>query len=272
MSSILYADSGGLLEDKHILKNAVYFSTAQRVFSAKLLLQHNLGVSNQILSYLVVKAFEEFMTSTEDLIGWIFVLEYWKPGNAEYSLINLLDKTQVGKIIKGKNYTEERAISILSKLDVEGFRKFVHIPTDSELKSTSIDKTIIERINKSMPYKLDGWLKMANKRAEQDRGYVRAFNKLKHLMLAVPTQERGKNEVWLPSSIRFYKNPVRVGIGNVWIEISANHIRELAGNAIAAQTVLHDTLATILHIRYNEEYIAPQWAVETVSSDYMLRS
>ena len=95
--NILYPDSGNPLEDASVLQNAVYFSTAARAYSAQLILQQPLNMNQRAVDFLVIKAFEEFMTSTEDLIGWLFTLKEWKPGNAEYSLFLLLDRIHVGK-------------------------------------------------------------------------------------------------------------------------------------------------------------------------------
>ena len=97
MKNISYPDSGSRFEDASILRNAIYFSTSERAYSTELILQQPLNVNQRTLSFLVVKAFEEFMTSTEDLIGWLFALQEWQPGNAEFSLLILLNKIQVGK-------------------------------------------------------------------------------------------------------------------------------------------------------------------------------
>lgn len=271
MNNISYPDSGNPLEDASILRNAVYFSTAERVYSAQLILQQPLNVNQLTLDFLVVKAFEEFMTSTEDLLGWLFALEEWQPGNAEFSLFILLDRINVGKKGKKNDYTEARAVSLLSSLDTEGFRKLFHIPTDKELISSGISTKFVNNIKRSIPFKLDGWLKIASRRAEQGRGWVRMFNKFKHHMLAFPTRVRNKNEVWLPTSIRLNKTLNRVLLGQGWLETSANELRTLAGNAIGAQAVLHDTLALILCTRYGEKYIAPQWLIEAYQTDYAFR-
>ena len=39
---------------------------------------------------MAVNAFKEFMTSTEDLLGWLFALQEWQSGEAESSLFILL--------------------------------------------------------------------------------------------------------------------------------------------------------------------------------------
>jgi len=43
--------------------------------SAQLILQQPLSANQRVLDFLSVKAFEEFMTSTEDMVGWFKKLE-----------------------------------------------------------------------------------------------------------------------------------------------------------------------------------------------------
>ena len=269
MNNILYPDQGNPLEDASILRNAVYFSTAQRAYSAQLILQQPLNVNQLTLDFLVIRAFEEFMTSTEDLIGWLFALQEWQPGNAEFSLFILLDRIKVGKKDKKNDYTEERAVSLLSNIDIEGFRELFHIPKDGELIASGISKELVDNIKRSMPRKLEGWLNIARRRAEQGRGWVRIFNKFKHHMLAFPTRERHKDEIWMPTSINLNKEHNYVKLGRGWLESSTNELRRLAGDAIGAQAVLHDTLAMILKTRYNEEYVLPQWVIRAYQTDYI---
>jgi hypothetical protein len=266
--NILYPDSGNPLEDASVLRNAVYFSTAQRAYSAELILQQSLKANQRAIDFLIIKAFEEFMTSTEDLIGWLFTLREWQPGNAEHSLFLLLDKIHVGK--KG-HYKEERAVSLLAGLDGEGFRALCHIPTDDELTNSRFPKEQVDNIQRSMPRKLEGWLTIAKTRAEQGRGWVRMFNKLKHHMLAFPIRAGDEDElwIWMPTSIKFNKEKNHIKLGQGWLESSIKKLRRLAGDAVAAQAVLHDTLAMILITRYDEKYTVPQWLIKAYQTEYL---
>jgi hypothetical protein len=273
MSNILYSDSGSPFEGASMLRNTVYFSTAQRANSAQLILQQPLGVSQQQLAFLVLRAFQEFMTSTEDMVGWLFVLQEWQPGNAEFSLFLLLDRIKVGYMNdrKGIDYTETRAASLLKELDEDGFRNLIHIPNDADLLNSGMSKELVDGIKLSIPAKLDGWRRITNKRVEQDRGLVCAFNKVKHHMLAFPTQEHNKDEVWLPSRIRFNKVKNRVDLERAWLNINADQVKRLAADSIAAQAVLHNTLALILVTRYGEKYTDPHWVRRAFESEYLWR-
>lgn len=88
-------------------------------------------------------------------------------------------------------------------------------------------------------------------------------------MLAFPTQERDKDEVWPPTSIRFDKINNRVGMGSGWLEVSTTMLRRFAGDAIAAQAILNDTLALILITRYGEKYEAQQWVTRAFHTEYL---
>lgn len=271
MNNMLYPDSGSPFEDAAILRNAVYFSTAQRAHSAELILQRPLGANQQMLAFLLLLAYEKFMTSAEDMVGWLFALHEWRPGNAKFSLFILLDHIRVGERSerRGIDHTEMRAVSLLSSLDGRGFRDLVHVPDDDELLASGMPKEQVETIKRSMDFKLEGWRRIVNRRAEQERGWVRAFNKLKHHMLAFPTRERDKEEIWLPSRVRFDGSRNRVLLERAWLEIRADNVRRFAGDSIAAQAVLHDTLPLILVTRYGEKYNAPQWVTRAFHTDYL---
>ena len=264
INNILYPDSGNPLEDTSVLRNAVYFSTAERAYSAQLMLQQPLNVNQRTVDFLVIKAYEEFMTSTEDLLGWLFTLEKWQPGNAEFCLFLLLDKIRVGQ----GDYREERAVSLLEGLNEEDFRTLCHIPTGDELITSGFSKELADNMKRSIPRKLEGWLKISKRRAEQGRGWVHMFNKFKHHMQAFPTRVRDKDEIWMPTSINFDRDR-GIGLGQGWLESSIIELRRLAGDAIAAQAILHDTLAIILMSRYNEKYAVPQWVIKAYQTDYL---
>lgn len=98
---------------------------------------------------------------------------------------------------------------------------------------------------------------------------MRAFNKLKHHILAFPTQVRNKDELWVPARIKFDKGGNSILIRNAWLEGSSDRVRRWTADAIAAQAVLYDTLALILSIRYRVEPIIPQWVAKALETDYL---
>ena len=137
------------------------------------MLQQPLSVNQRAVDLLTIKAYEEFMTSTEDLIGWLFTLEKWQPGNAEFCLLQLLDKIKVGR----GDYKEERAVSLLESLDEEGFRTLCHIPAVDELITSGFPKELADKVKRSMASKLEGWLKIAKRRAGQGCAFPCGLNR-----------------------------------------------------------------------------------------------
>ena len=95
---MFYPDPGEPLEDKAILRNAVEFATTQRAWRAMQTLRQPLDtLTNLERAILGLEGFESMATSLEDIQGWNFVFQEWKPGTSEGGLFALLDKVQVGR-------------------------------------------------------------------------------------------------------------------------------------------------------------------------------
>lgn len=260
--SLRYPDSGELLEDASILRNAVHFATAQRAFTAYAILANPLDqLSEATLAFLSVNAFTAEMTSTEDVLGWLFALRDWKPGDVERCLIRLLDKVQVGS----GQYTEEKAAELLASLDPTGLRALLHIPEDGDLEKAGFPVQVRQRLNESIPANLDGLRRLVELRHRDNRGYVVAFNKLKHLLLAVRTDVRGRHEVLVPKWRRFDEREKAIHMDMAWIGCSPQDVRVLASRAIAGQAVLNSLLGIILWTRFGEAYTSPAWAVNALN-------
>lgn len=249
-----YADTGGLYEDASILRNAVYFTTAQRAFSASLILAQPLDhLDSRLLAFLAVEAFCAEMTATEDVLGWIFVLKDWAPGDPSKCLLRQLDKVNVGP------NEEKHALQLLDQLDPDGLRELLHIPTDAHPAAASLPINIRDRINTAIPAILQGLKRVAWLRKRDDRGYVVAFNKLKHQLLALHTGVRGRNEVLVPKWLGMKEDGIH--LRNAWIESSPKNIRLMASRAIGMQAVLNSILGLILLIRFGHQYESPHWTI-----------
>lgn len=252
--SLHYPDTGGLYEDASILRNAVYFTTAQRAFSANLILAQPLDhLDSRLLAFLAVEAFCAEMTATEDVLGWIFVLRDWAPGDPSECLLRQLDKVNVG------SSQEADALGLLDQLESNGLRGLLHIPTDVQLATAGLPINISDRINAAIPAILQGLKRVAWLRKRDNRGYVVAFNKLKHQLLALYTDVRGRNEVLVPKWLGMKDDGIH--LRNAWIESSPKNIRLMASRAIGMQAVLNSILGLILLIRFGHQYESPHWTI-----------
>lgn len=258
--SVRYPDQGQPLEDAAILRNAILFTTAQRAFSARLLLQLPLDRFDALhLSFAAVDAFCAEMTASEDVLGWLFVFKGWKPGTAKDSVFALLDRVRVGV----SPWTEDAAIKLLDSLNPDEFRRLLHIPSDQELVEDGWALDLRDRLSTAIPANLDGLKRLVELRHRDNRGRVLAFNKLKHMLLALPTTERGKNEVLVPKWMRMASDGIH--LQNVWLEASEKNVRLMASRAIIAQSVLNTILGIVLWTRFGAPYEAPQWALDSLS-------
>lgn len=257
-SSLLrYPDNGDQLENAAMLRNAIQFTTEQRAFSAYGLLNQPFEkLKERELSYLAVDAFSAEMTSTEDVLGWLFVLRDWKPDSAATSLFVLLDKVKVGV----PPWDEEAAAKLLDELNPDGLRALLHIPTEGQMETGGFSDEIRAMVTTSIESNLDGLKRLVNLRQSEKRARVRAFNKLKHLLLAMPRESRGKHWVLVPELMSF--DGKEIHLQTVQIEASQKNVELMASRAIVAQAVLNGLLGMILWTRFDEPYKTPEWAMK----------
>lgn len=251
----LYPDSGQMLEDAGVLRNAITFMVAQRAYVADSLLHRPFdGMPENVLAMITLEAFGAEMTSLEDTLGWLFALKEWEPGTAAKCLMANLDTIQVGR----GAHDEDAAAELLSTLDGPKLRQILHFPEDSDLKKAGASDELVEAINKALPYKLDSLRRVAERRGEANRARVVAFNKLKHMLLGFPVRDDdGKPHVELITGRGYDSGEIH--LNTVTLEVSAANIAIMAGNALAAQASLWDSLALILWSRFDERHEAPPW-------------
>lgn len=259
LSSARYPDAGHPLEDAAILRNAVYFASEQRAFGAySLINQPFKRLKEKDLGYLAVDAFKAEMTSTEDVLGWLFVLRDWRPGSAETSLFVLLDKVRVGV----PPWTEDAAATLLDGIDPDSLRELLHIPKEEEMAAAGFSQEITTAVTTSIESNLHGLKRLVDLRRGDKRARVRAYNKLKHMLLAMPEQAEEKRWVVVPELMSF--DGKEIHLQTVRIEASERNIQLMASRAIVAQAVLNSLLGMILWMRFGEPYSSPRWAVEAL--------
>ena len=248
-----------------VLANAAQFTTAQRAFVAKLIPTTDIldKFPQQELDFLAIQAFSDFMTATEDLLGWVAVLREWDPAD-DYSLFEGLDRVRVVPDL------EFDVLEYLTKLTTEGLRGLLQVPSDSELLAMGLLPEDVAKINESIPAKLDGFLKVAKLRTRDDRGLVKGFNKVKHMLLGVPVDAFEGHQVLLPKIDGIAPpsddSPRRVRIDGARIPTNPDYIRGRVHQTLEIQAVLCDVLQFILYTRYQEPYTHPQWVIDVAAS------
>ena len=258
------SEYAALLNNESVLTNAVEFATAHRVFVANLVPTGNLTQLDQPqLDFLALFAFSEFMTATEDLLGWVSVLKEWDPTD-DYSLFKLLDKVKVGPDL------ETKMIAYLSNLDSNGFRDLLHIPENRELVVMGFSAELVAAINESIPEKRTGFLKVSQLRATEQRGLVKGFNKAKHMLLAFPIDQLKGHEILLPKIGAVARGAdqrsTTTAIDGARIDTSPEYVSQRMRRTVESYAVLWDTLSLILLTRYGKKCTPPEWVTNTLEN------
>lgn len=260
MKNEFYPDSKGRYDDRNVLGNAVVFTTAQRARAgARILNEPFERLTDLELAFVAVDAFQQWVQSSEDALGWLFVLRDWKPGTVDGSLFALLDSVRIGR----KPWAEQDALSMLEGMNVAAFRSVAHLPSNAALRRLGWPEDLVKRVEPSLTAQLDGFRRIAEKRARGDRALVRAYNKSKHHLLAMLVlRERGL-EVDLKTATSGYKNPTAITLTGAELQTDAQRTRQRAREILQMQSVLNSMLAMILRARYGESLSTPGWVVST---------
>ena len=250
------SDYEKVFNNEALLKNAVEFTTSLRAFMAMVPPLDVLKKMNQVqLDYLAVHAFSEFVTATEDVLGWIEALRKWKPSE-DFSLYHLLDKINVDPKL------EKKLDTYLAGLEPEELRAILHLPTNSVLLGRSWPQTTIDALDKSLPKKIEGFRNVLEERSKNARSIVKGFNKTKHMLFAFPINRPSGRHILLPTEkLVSEKNDPKplYSIDGVIIETTPEYIRGRSNVARVSQAVLCDTLLLVLNCLYENEYQPPAW-------------
>lgn len=251
-----FPDSGGTLEDRAILRNAVLFTTTQRAFAGLRILREPLEHLDDLYrACLAVESFQQFVVSSEDLLGWFFALKEWNPGTPDGSLIAGLDRIQVGR----HRWTEAKALELLQAMTAHDYRVMMRIPTSEELQTGGWDSQAIKTIETAMAAQLNGIKRLVVKRSEKDRSRVNAYNKAKHGFLAFPERYKGKQCIAFKWARGGYSDPAGIYLEQHLVLIDPQTIRMLLRDGIGMQAVLNSLLTLVLWTRYDERIESAPW-------------
>lgn len=251
-----FPDSGGALEDRAVLRNAVLFATTQRAFAGFRVLREPLeNLDDLYRACLAVESFQQFVVSTEDLLSWFFVLKEWRPGTPDGSLLAGLDRIQVG----AGRWTEPKALELLQTMTADDYRLMMRIPTSDELRTDGWDSQVINIIETAMAEQFNGIKRLVMKRSEMDRSRIRAYNKSKHGSLLFRLQHEGKQAVAFRWARGGYSDPAGIHLEQHLVLIDHQTIGKLLRDSIGMQAVLISLLTLVLWTRYGERIESAPW-------------
>ena len=121
-------------------------------------------------------------------------------------------------------------------------------------------------VAQALPDQLQGLRRITERRWEQDRTRVAAFNKIKHFMLARPVVDPATDEKGV-LIVDSRKREDGFHLRTMHLSIEPAQIRSTAARAIANQAVLNSMLWIILLLRFGEFHEVPQWATDARGLD-----
>lgn len=203
------------------------------------------------------------MVSLEDMQGWLLVLSRWQPvSTVDKSLFALLDTVKVGS---GED-SEESALSLIDGLDPVSYRQLAHIPSRQELLANGWELEMVDHVDQAMEAQLAGVRRGIEIRNGNERALVKAYNKIKHMMLAFPQYGPDQTVVAIrtaKSGPRAY-HTLPITIDGADLGCSPEEIRFRARQTIQTQAVLNSLLGLILLSRYDHRIPTPQWALDSL--------
>jgi len=244
--------------DRRLLFSGATFTTAQRAFMARSLLQHDLeGLDPETRAYLAVQAFEQYMLAGEDSLHWVFALMDWQPDGADMtsSLVARIDRVAIGS----DKYQESGLIARLQSMTDEGFGTAIKVPPGVAMPDE------VEHHEEFLHHWRAGLLRIANGRLADERAMVRAFNKAKHGLLALfdPAAADGPT-VDLITSRDYTEIPVAMGRARV--RALPLDIRRRVEWTLQIQAVLQGILTVVLGAQFGLWVPTPDWVKEVVAT------
>lgn len=253
---MIYPTNSGAFEDKNILRNAFEFTTKQRGGIALRIIEDlATNRTHDELAELIIEAFQQYVVGLEDMLGWYDVLRKWQPGKPQTSLMALLDTVNVTADL------EETLLKSLEELDSLAYRQAIHVPLRAELKASLFSEDFMNMLDKAMEAQLSGLKVVARRRQNKERAIVRAYNKSKHMLLAIKVLEKGQPAVWLATADggkSAYSGP-QISMGGAILLVNATDVRRYAFWAVSIQATLNSIFRLLLETRYGVSLPIPAW-------------
>ena len=242
--------------DQAVLKSYCAFAGMHRAIVAQTLIGGLTTDPNERRS-VGLELTANFVAALEDVALWYFVLREWKSGEA---LFDLISRIQI-RDQKGHRYSTQVAVDALSDWTIADLRREFGLPSDEELLEYGwTEEELVSYINglREALVRLTSGLKLRL----EDEGILRtSYNKIKHGMLAFPTNEH--SEIGVSVKILSRRAPGRPGgkINEGWRSCDDAALRRLARNAVIVSEALWALLNWIYIYRFDRSWKLPKWPV-----------
>lgn len=122
-----------------------------------------------------------------------------------------------------------------------------------------MDQRRIDLVPTALKSQIQGFRNIIDRRTRRARALVRAYNKSKHIHLALLTGAGEDMQVALLTSETGYTDPRGIGLAGQILRVQPSRIREYATWSLQTHMTLFAIQSMILETRYGEKLSTPRW-------------
>ncbi len=245
------------LSDERLLHSYCTFNTLFRPLIAALLFSQ-LDDEVQSRRAIALEIASGWVASIEDIVIWVLVLRAWRPG--KNLLFDLLDSTTVRE-----NEGPQSTIALLQHLsDLTGsdLGREIGLPSDAELLGSGFERERIDAQRKALEGFL-GLLRDALPIRTADEGVaVSSYNKIKHGVLAVCSDQNSRIGVsFLLASRRGPLDPTagKRKINASWLPCEDGELAKMLFDTLVVSEALFILLNWLYTVRFDASWLQPSW-------------
>ena len=241
--------------DQELLRNYCVFAAFHRARIAEVLF-NNLDDDADLRRSIALELVANYVAATEDLVLWFFVLKRWRPGK-EPTLFDLLDSTFVRESA-GADESTKLALEEVRQWSIADMRRELGLPRDDYLLRSGLDDRGLNKHINAMRELLERLRESFELRLSDEKSLVVAYNKVKHGVLAVATDEGSASGVSVLVASR--KGPAgpgrRKNFYTGWIPCDKPELWKM----YASTGLVAEATCTLVNLKYIRHF-DPRWSI-----------
>lgn len=263
----MVADSAGrreisdALSDKSVLRSYCEFGSLHRASHALTLADAFEGADETGRRSLLLALIANSVVAMEDLVLWFHALRKWRPG--ANLLFDILDDTSINE---GRGSTLAALVELSAWEEEEGWRSF-GLPEWSDLADDGFNVEAIRTVSSLVPELLRD---LTQERVRLPI-LIHAYNKIKHGALALTGNRTGTQLLIASKRGEFVPEVGKRMVTYQWFDDRISFRLALALGPLYSSQLLHAVLNLVYVIRFDRDWIAPDWPFQRESESIQRR-